>query len=138
VRLTGRQILEALENGVSAIEEGGGKFPQVSGLSFVYGRSAPVGSRVKEVMIRGRKTDPDREYVVATDDFLAAGGDGYKVFGEAVRASKDYSVVGGMIKGEKLVYSNSGKWVRDVVVDYIKERKKISSVAEGRIIEIRE
>lgn len=137
VRLTGRQILEALENGVSAIEEGGGRFPQVSGLSFVYSRSAPVGSRVKEVMINGRKTGPDKEYVVATNDFIAAGGDGYKVFGEAVRASRDYSVVGDMMKGEKLVYSNSGKWVRDVVVDYIKDRKKISAVAEGRTIEIK-
>jgi len=138
VKLTGRQILEALEHGVSAIEEGGGRFPQVSGLSFVYSRSAPVGSRVKEVSIKGQKTDPDKEYVVATDDFLAAGGDGYKVFGEAVRASKDYSVDGGMMKGEKLAYSNSGKWVRDVVVDYIKDRKKISSAVEGRIIEIQE
>jgi len=50
VKLTGRQIREALENGVSAVEESGGRFPQVSGLSFVYSRSAPVGSRVKEVM----------------------------------------------------------------------------------------
>ena len=52
-------------------------------------------------MINGQKTDPDKEYVVATDDFLAAGGDGYKVFGEAVRASKDYSVAGGMIEGRE-------------------------------------
>ena len=135
VRLTGRQIREALEHGVSAIEDSAGRFPQISGLSFVYSRSAPVGSRVKEVMINRQKIDPDKEYVVATDDFLAAGGDGYKVFGEAVRASKDYAVVGGMMKGEKLAYSNSGKWVRDVIVDYIKERKEISSSVEGRIME---
>ena len=89
-------------------------------------------------MLNGKKTDPDKEYVVATNDFIAAGGDGYQVFGEAVSASKDYSVVGGMMKGEKLAYSNSGKWVRDVVVDYIKDRKKISSAVEGRIIEIQE
>jgi 5'-nucleotidase/UDP-sugar diphosphatase len=138
VRLTGRQIREALENGVSAIDDSAGRFPQVSGLSFVYNRSAPVGSRVKEVMINRHKTDPDKEYIVATDDFLAAGGDGYKVFGEAVRASKDYSDVGGMMKGDKLAYSNSGKWVRDVIIDYIKDRKKIPSVVEGRIREIKE
>ena len=138
VRLAGRQIRDALEHGVSAIEDSSGRFPQVSGLSFDYSRSAPVGSRVKEVRINGQKTDPDREYIVATDDFLAAGGDGYKVFGEAVRASKDYSVVGGMMKGEKLAYSNSGKWVRDVIIDYIRDRKKVSSVVEGRIMEIKE
>jgi len=138
VRLTGRQVREALEHGVSAIEDSAGRFPQVSGISFVYNRSAPVGSRVREVMINGQRTDPDKEYSVATDDFLAAGGDGYKAFGEAVRASRDYSVVGGMMKGERLAYSNSGKWVRDVIIDYIKDRKIISPAVDGRIIEIQE
>jgi 5'-nucleotidase / UDP-sugar diphosphatase len=138
VRLTGRQIREALEHGVSAIDEGGGRFPQVSGLSFTFSRSSPAGSRVKEVRINGQKIEPEKEYVVATDDFHAAGGDGFKVFGEAVKASKDYSDTGGGMKGEKLVYSNSGKWVRDVIADYIKESRKIAPVVEGRIVEILE
>jgi hypothetical protein len=43
-----------------------------------------------------------------------------------------------MMKGEKLAYSNAGKWVRDVIIDYIKDRKKISSAVEGRIKEIEE
>ena len=42
------------------------------------------------------------------------------------------------MKGEKLAYSNSGKWVRDVIIDYIRDRKKVSSVVEGRIMEIKE
>jgi 2',3'-cyclic-nucleotide 2'-phosphodiesterase (5'-nucleotidase family) len=138
VRLKGSQIREALEHGVSAIEDRAGRFPQVSGLSFSYSRSAPVGSRIKEIMINREKADPDKEYIVATDDFLAAGGDGYKVFGEAVRSSKDYSVVGGMMKGEKLAYSNSGKWVREVIIDYIKNKKKVSAAVEGRITEVKE
>lgn len=133
VRLTGRQILEALGHGVSAMEEGAGRFPQVSGLSLDLSPSAPPENRVSNVKIGGRPLDPEREYVVATDDFLAAGGDGYKVFGDAVRSSGDYSVVGGMMKGDRLVYSNSGKWVRDVIVDYIKDKKLISPEIEGRI-----
>lgn len=85
----------------------------------------------------GHSIDFDREYVVATNDFLAAGGDGYKAFGEAIKSSRDFSVMGGMMKGEKVVYSDSGRWLRDVVVEYIKELKRIAPTVEGRIVEIR-
>ncbi len=136
VRLTGRQIREALEHGLSAIEDGAGRFPQVSGISFSYSRTAAVGARIRELIIAGRPAEADREYTVATDDFLAAGGDGYKAFGEAVMASKDFTNVGGTLKGEKLVYSNSGKWERDVIIDYIREVKQVSPIVEGRIREV--
>ncbi|MDI5789470.1 5'-nucleotidase C-terminal domain-containing protein [Bacillus licheniformis] len=39
--LTGAQIKEALEHGVSQVEEGGGAFPHVSGLSFTFTLSKP-------------------------------------------------------------------------------------------------
>ncbi|MBA4371619.1 MAG: multifunctional 2',3'-cyclic-nucleotide 2'-phosphodiesterase/5'-nucleotidase/3'-nucleotidase [Thermodesulfovibrio sp.] len=138
VRLTGRQIREALEHGLSAIEDGAGRFPQVSGMSFAYSRTAAVGARIRDLTIAGRPAEADREYTVATDDFLAAGGDGYKAFGEAVRSSKDFTNVGGTLKGEKLVYSNSGKWERDVIIDYIREVKQVSPVVEGRIREVKD
>jgi 2',3'-cyclic-nucleotide 2'-phosphodiesterase (5'-nucleotidase family) len=137
IQLTGEQVREALEHGVSAVEEGEGRFPQVSGLFFKYSPSEKKGSRIKEISVSRRPIDLDREYVVATNDFLTVGGDGYKAFGEAIQSSRDFSVVGGMIKGEKVVYSDSGRWLRDVVVEYIKERKRIAPKREGRIIEIR-
>jgi 2',3'-cyclic-nucleotide 2'-phosphodiesterase (5'-nucleotidase family) len=136
MKLNGRQIREALEHGVSAVGEGEGRFPQVSGLSLKYSPSDQKGSRIKEVLIAGQPIDPDREYIVATNDFLAAGGDGYKVFGEAVKASRDFSIMGGMMKGEKVAYSESGRWLRDVVVEYLKEMKKVAPRVEERIIEI--
>ena len=136
IKLTGKQIQEALEHGVSAIEEGAGRFPQVSGLTFKYIRSEKAGSRIKEIFIAGKPIELDKEYIVATNDFLAAGGDGYKAFGEAVKSSKDFSIIGGTMKGEKLVYSDSGRWLRDVVIGYIKERKKIAPAVEGRTVEV--
>lgn len=137
VKLSGRQIREALEHGVSSVELGEGRFPQISGLAFTYKRSLPAGARVTEILLNGKKIDETREYTVATNDFLAAGGDGYKAFGDAVKSSGDFEVIGGMMKGEKLVYSNSGKWLRDVVVDYIRGKKSISPSVEGRISEVR-
>jgi len=137
IKLTGREIREALEHGVSGVEEEEGRFPQVSGLSFKYSPSDKKGSRIKEVFIAGKPIDLDREYIVATNDFLAVGGDGYKVFGEAIKTSRDFLVVGGMMKGEKIVYSDSGRWLRDVVVEYMRGMKRITLMVEGRILEIR-
>jgi len=136
IRLTGQQLKDALEHGVSAIADDAGRFPQVSGLRFTFSRSAPVGKKVREVSVNNSPLVMDKEYIVATDDFLAAGGDGYKSFGEAVRASKDFAIVGGAVMGEKLVYNNSGKWLRDVVIDHIREKKEVEPIVEGRIIEV--
>jgi 5'-nucleotidase/UDP-sugar diphosphatase len=136
VKLTGRRIREALEHGVSAVEREEGRFPQVSGLAFAYSRSDPPDHRVKEIFIGGRPLDPDREYTVATNDFLAAGGDGYTAFGEAVKSSKDFSVTGGAMKGGKLVYSDAGRWLRDIVIQYIKDRKRVAPKVDERIVEL--
>jgi len=137
VKLTGRQIRDTLEHGVSGVEDEEGRFPQISGLAFTYDRMAPRGSRVKDVLIGGKPVVAEKEYTVATNDFLAAGGDGYKAFGDAVKSSTDYAVIGGAMKGEKLVYSDSSRWLRDVVADYFKTQKEVSAKTEGRIREIR-
>ncbi|MHB8068784.1 MAG: bifunctional metallophosphatase/5'-nucleotidase [Desulfobaccales bacterium] len=136
IKLTGKQIREALEHGVSRLEEGAGRFPQVSGLSFTYSRGAPAGSRVKEIMMGGKPLDLQKEYVVATNDFMAAGGDGYQAFGEALKSSPDYVCVGGMLKGDKLVYNDAGHWLRDVVGDYVRKQKTVASKVDGRIKEV--
>ncbi len=136
MKLSGVQIKEALEHGVSGVQDEEGKFPQISGLTFTYSKSSIKGSRIKEIIIGGRPLEPGRVYTIATNDFMAAGGDGYRAFGEAVRSSKDYNVAGGAMKGENLVYSDAGKWVRDIVIDYIKAKKKVSPVVEGRIREL--
>jgi 2',3'-cyclic-nucleotide 2'-phosphodiesterase (5'-nucleotidase family) len=137
IKLTGRQIKKALEHGLSSIEEREGSFPQVSGLRFIYSRSEPAGYKIGEILIAGRRIENDKEYVVATNDFLAAGGDGYKVFAEALEPLEDPAASGGLIKGEKLVYSNSGRWLRDIIIEHIRERGKIAPYADGRIIETR-
>jgi 5'-nucleotidase/UDP-sugar diphosphatase len=136
VKLTGKQIREALEHGVSAVEKEAGRFPQVSGIKFTYSRSAKAGSRVKDIWIGDEPLEAGKKYIVATNDFLAAGGDGYKVFGEAAGSSEDFSVTGSMMKGEKPAFSGSGRRLRDAVLVYIREKKVISPHAGGRIATI--
>ena len=136
IKLTGKQIAEALEHGVAGIEHGEGWFPQVAGLSFKYSLSGAKGARIKEILISGQPVDPGQEYVVATNDFLAVGGDGYKAFADAVKSSGTFSMVGGTIQGEKVVYVDSSRWMRDVVVEYIREKGRIAPRKEGRILEV--
>ena len=137
LRVSGRVIRQALEHGVSDVENGSGAFPQVSGLTFTYDPSAPAGARVCEVRIAGKPLDPDREYSVATNDFLAAGGDGYAAFGDAVRSSSDSAGAGGAMGGGKLVYSDSGRWLRDVVIEWLRDRKTIHPGGGTRISEVK-
>jgi 5'-nucleotidase / UDP-sugar diphosphatase len=56
--ITGSDLLAALENGVSQVEDGAGRFPQVSGMSFNYDAGRPPGSRVVEVTVGGAPLDP--------------------------------------------------------------------------------
>jgi 5'-nucleotidase / UDP-sugar diphosphatase len=136
IRLKGREILQALEHGLAQAEKGAGAFPQVAGMVVRVDFSAPAGSRIVEAAIGGKSIEPGREYTVATLDFVASGGDGYTSFGDALRSSKDYSIVGGAVKGEKLAYSDPGRWLRDLVIDYIKARNSISPQVEGRIVQV--
>jgi len=133
IRLTGQQIHDIIEHGVSGIEEGKGGFLQVSGIEFTYDESGKKGYRVKEILIGKTPLEADKKYTVATNDFLVAGGDGFKAFGDALKSSKDYALTGGIMKGENITYCDSGRWLRDVVIDFIKSKKVISPKAEGRI-----
>jgi 5'-nucleotidase/UDP-sugar diphosphatase len=86
LRLSGATIVEALEHGVSAIEDGAGRFPQVAGLRFRLDPAAEPGSRVGDVEVREGETwapiDEDAMYGVVTNNFMANGGDGYAMFAE--------------------------------------------------------
>ncbi|WP_300036205.1 bifunctional metallophosphatase/5'-nucleotidase [uncultured Roseobacter sp.] len=84
--VTGATIVAALENGVSQIEEGAGRFPQVSGMSFAFDAAQPAGSRVSDVMIGGAPVDPDKLYGVVSNNYVRNGGDGYKMFQDAQNA----------------------------------------------------
>src|SRR5687767_13080314 len=51
--LKGADVVAALENGVSLVEEGSGRFPQVSGIRFTWDGSQPAGSRIVSVEVQG-------------------------------------------------------------------------------------
>ncbi|MFD0676438.1 MULTISPECIES: choice-of-anchor I family protein [unclassified Paenibacillus] len=88
--VTGQQLLDGLENGVSGatLADLPGKFPQVAGLKFKWDPSQPAGSRVFDVQIKKETSyEPlslTATYRIATNSFMATGGDGYASFAQAV------------------------------------------------------
>lgn len=80
VEVPGSVIKNALENGVSQYEGKAGRFPQVSGLKFVFDPNKPVGSRIQQVDVGEEPLDNARLYKVATVDYMFNGGDGYNMF----------------------------------------------------------
>ena len=118
LELTGAQILEALENGVSEVENNSGRFPQVSGMSFTYNQKAKAGGRVVSVKIGNKPLNKGRTYTMATNDYLAKGGDGYSVFK----------------KGKVIIDASGATLMASMVMDYIKANRSVSPKVEGRIV----
>jgi 5'-nucleotidase len=81
IGVTGRTLRQALEHGVSRTAPGAepGRFPQVSGVRYVFDARRPAGDRVTEVTVNGQALDPKRTYTLATTRYVAEGGDQYAV-----------------------------------------------------------
>ena len=119
-QLTGTDVLAALENGVSQVEEGAGRFPQVSGLRFTWNPAAEPGSRIVsvEVDMGGTWTalDPAATYGVVSNNFMRGGGDGYSVFAQNGMNAYDF-----------------GPGLEEVVATYIGENSPYTPYTDGRI-----
>ena len=76
--MTGNQLWQALENGVSGYPTEG-RFPQISGFRFTFDPSRPEGSRITQVTLDDGTpiARDDRSYTATTLDFMVYGGDGY-------------------------------------------------------------
>lgn len=113
-KLTGAQIKAGIENGVNAYPDAKGAFPHVSGLTFVIDASKAAGSRVQDMKIKGAPVEMNKEYLVATNDFMASGGDEYTSF-------KDSAIV------------NEFPALDEALVAYIQKIGTVNTKAEGRI-----
>ncbi len=95
LELTGRQIVDSLEEGLSnTLDAGGssGSYPYASGLRYDVDASASFGSRISNVEINPRVAgtwqpiDLNQIYTVVVNNFQASGGDGYNTLGEQAAA----------------------------------------------------
>jgi 5'-nucleotidase len=114
-QVTGQTVIDALENGVSQVQDGGGRFPQVSGMSYTFDMTKEPGSRVSEVMVGGAPIDPAATYGVVSNNYVRNGGDGYAMFVDAANAY------------------DFGPDLADVVAEYLVENAPYQPYVDGRI-----
>lgn len=119
-QLKGSDIVAALENGVGQVEEGAGRFPQVSGLKYTADLNKPAGSRITSVEVKEGDgfvaIDPNKVYGVATNNYMRSGGDGYSVFASGGQNAYDF-----------------GPGLETVVADYIAKNSPYKPYTDGRI-----
>ena len=111
----GATIVAALENGVSELEEGAGRFAQVAGISFTVDSAAEVGARISDVMVGGAAIDLGKIYGIVSNNYVRNGGDGYKMFKSAANAY-DY-----------------GPDLADVMAEYLAAQGPFTPYTDGRI-----
>lgn len=81
IEVTGQQIYEALKFGTDAYPDTKGAYPQVAGMTFdIYVNEEGKAIDVGNILISGKPIDLNKTYVLATNDFIAVGGDGYTMF----------------------------------------------------------
>lgn len=121
LQVTGKQIIDALENGFSLINKVKGRYPQISGMRVVYNSARNVGDRVVSVKIDGQSLDMAKLYKLVTTDYLAVGGDGYSMF-----------------KNLPLLNYNGqmSRLLSDIIIDSIKAKKSISVSRNYRLIDL--
>jgi 2',3'-cyclic-nucleotide 2'-phosphodiesterase (5'-nucleotidase family) len=115
--MSGRDLLLGIENGLSRLPAAAGRFPQISGMTVRFDPSRPPESRVLSIRVGDAPLDPDKIYRVATNDFMAHGGDGYTSF----KTAKSL-----------LPADDSPMLVNDVMV-YVRRLGTIRTGIEGRI-----
>ncbi|MCK8779141.1 5'-nucleotidase C-terminal domain-containing protein [Rhizobium sp. NTR19] len=122
-QLKGSDVVAALENGVSQIDDGAGRFAQVAGLKYSFDRSKPVGSRVSDVQVKDGDNfvpiDPNKTYGVVTNNYVRGGGDGFKVFATNAQNAYDF-----------------GPNLENAVADYLTAHNPYKPYTDGRITDL--
>ena len=120
LEITGATLRAALEHGVarSAEDAEPGRFPQVSGIRYVFDAGRKPGSRITSVTLNGKPLDDRKTYTLATTDYVALdGGDGYDMFKSA----------------KMLITREQGEFDSDVVQKAISSVRAIAPKTDGRI-----
>jgi 5'-nucleotidase / UDP-sugar diphosphatase len=118
--VTGADLVAALENGVSDLENGAGRFLQVAGMQYTFDPAAAAGARVSDVMVlvggdAWAPIDPAAEYMVVSNNYVRGGGDGFAMF---VNAKNAYDF---------------GPDLADVVAEYMAGIGPYAPFTDGRI-----
>uniref|UniRef100_UPI003567D14D 5'-nucleotidase C-terminal domain-containing protein n=1 Tax=Ilyobacter sp. TaxID=3100343 RepID=UPI003567D14D len=113
--ISGQDLKDAIENGVQSYPETRGAFPHVAGFTFKFDPMNEVGNKVYDITFNnGEKLDLTRTYNIATNDFMAVGGDMYT-----------------SLKGKRTVNEYEG--LEEILGEYIKTSGITHTTVDGRV-----
>ena len=125
MKLTGEELLGALEISVGQAPKENGGFLHVAGMKFKYDSTKAAGNRVTEVMVLEGENyvalNAAKTYTVATNSFTAKGGDGFTMFGKAYAEGR---------------VSEPGFVDYENFIEYITSLDEVNPTVEGRIIDV--
>jgi 2',3'-cyclic-nucleotide 2'-phosphodiesterase (5'-nucleotidase family) len=115
MKLSGRNIRDLMEQSLT-LRKG---LLQISGLRVAYDMDLPEGRRALKIMIDGEPLEDKKDYTVATNGFLAEGGDFFESFKDGSRRR------------------DTGILLRDATMEYIRSHAPIylKSDAERRWVD---
>ena len=113
--VTGQDLKDAIENGIQSYPETRGAFPHVAGFTFKFDPTREVGDKVYNITFtNGEKIDLEKTYNIATNDFMAVGGDMYE-----------------SLNGKRTV--NEYESIEEILGEYIKKSGITHKTIDGRV-----
>ncbi|WP_300276767.1 5'-nucleotidase C-terminal domain-containing protein [Peptacetobacter sp.] len=110
-KLTGKQIKDAIELGVSIYPESSSTFLHFGNVTYTIDANKVSGNRVTNVKVKGKNLEDSKQYLVAMNDYM----------------STDYNSISG-VSTEK----NYGE-LDKIIAEYIKSKENLNYKNDGRI-----
>lgn len=117
-KIKGAELLKTLAHSVSKYPETAGFFPQLSGIKIIFAGSLETENKIIRASINSRPLKAEKYYLIATNDSLAGGGDGFEE----------------LKKAEEI--ENAGR-LDQILIEYLQQREIINKIEMNRIIPVR-
>ncbi|EXF85940.1 5'-nucleotidase [Colletotrichum fioriniae PJ7] len=139
IRVTGQQLWDALENGVSQYPAQEGRFPQVSNIEYTFDPSKPAGSRIVAATLGGGPIEPEKKYTLATRGYMGRGKDGFTSLlvepeggtAEEIVCEENGILISAMLRQYFMSLRTVGQW-KNLSEHWVKVAEKCHSPVEPR------
>ncbi|WP_041606878.1 5'-nucleotidase C-terminal domain-containing protein [Halanaerobium praevalens] len=115
--IKGSKLVEVLEHSISKYPENASFFPQLSGIKIIFAEIEGAANKILKVLVNSKPLKENKYYLIATNDSLAQGGDGFKKLAQAKKIK------------------NSGR-LDQIFKEYLQEKEIIEKVKANRIIAV--
>lgn len=117
-KIKGSALIKTMQHAVSKYPETAGFFPQLSGGRILFGWSFNSENDIVRAEVNSKLIRGEEYYLIATNDSLAGGGDGFEELEEAEEVE------------------NAGR-LDEILIDYLQQKEIIDGVEMGRVIPLR-